>query len=161
MREIQLTRGQVAVIDDIDYDRVSAHKWQAHWNKNVRSFYAVTGMFPGRKFVLMHRFIKGVTDPNVKVDHRNHDTLDMRDENLRVSSDSQSQMNRRRKINKLASRFKGVHANNSRRKPWVARITKAGKPIFLGRFSEEIEAAKAYNRAALEFHGEFALLNEV
>jgi len=56
------------------------------------------------------------------------------------------------------SKYKGVHWHKLHKK-WAARITFERKQIHLGYFLSEIEAAKAYDRAAIKYHGEFAYLN--
>ena len=96
---------------------------------------------------------------NLDVDHINHDGLDNRKENLRICTRSQNMMNQRvYKNNK--SGYKGVywHKANSY---WVSQIRKNKKSIYLGYFKDKTVAAKAYNKAALEIFGKYALLNEV
>ncbi|MBG9769668.1 hypothetical protein ABD75_11005 [Bacillus vallismortis] len=93
------------------------------------------------------------------VDHRNHDTLDNRRANLRLCSIGEN--NRNRKYSKHnTSEYKGVgwHKTNGR---YRARIKFNGKSIHLGYFKTEIEAAEAYNKAAIKFHGEFAEINKL
>ena len=69
MREIQLTKGYVAYVDDSDYERVSAHKWYAHVKQD--GVYAHTNI--EQKTVQMHRFILGAPR-GMLVDHRDHET---------------------------------------------------------------------------------------
>jgi hypothetical protein len=108
---------------------------------------------PGCKRYLLHRFIMDCPDDMV-VDHINHNTLDNRKCNLRVCTQSE---NLRNQIgtNKY---YKGVYKSGNM---FNARIKLNGKNVNLGLFDSEVDAAKAYNQAALEYHGEFALLNEV
>ncbi len=105
----------------------------------------------------MHRQIMGAPAGMV-VDHVNHKTLDNQRENLRVCTQSQNNANQRK--TRGASRFKGV-AWHKRTGKWHARIGKNGRRHHLGCFNNEALAAQAYNAAALEHFGEFALLNEV
>jgi hypothetical protein len=93
----------------------------------------------------------------VEVDHRNGDGLDNRRCNLRLCTRAQNCQSMKIAPGK-ASLFRGVTwhaASNS----WRARISLVGKRLHLGLFSEERAAAKAYDDAAKELHGEFAILN--
>lgn len=110
--------------------------------------------------VYMHRQVTGCPQ-GLQVDHINKDRLDNRRENLRVCTRSQNNAaNRKRKGG--SSRFRGVSFSKDvkhRRKPWIAQIQKDGKNKRLGRFDNEVDAAKRYDEYALKFFGEFANLN--
>ena len=158
-KEIPLTQGFVAIVDDEDYEELMQWKWYA--NVGVGSPRA-TRMAPrdgeGRqKTILMHRQIMNAPDARV-VDHINHDTLDnRRSTNLRVCTRAQNQANRIKRA-PGTSQFKGVHWDTQRMR-WRARLRINGREIRLGRFRDEKEAARAYNRAAKEHFKEFANLN--
>ena len=154
MRTIELTQGYVASVDDADFDRVSAHRWCA--NKNRHTVYAYRK--DGRRTVYMHRFICGVTDPEVKVDHRNRNGLDNQRRNLRDCSNGQNSMNQRKRRDGVSSKFKGVCWHKRDRK-FQADIRLNGRSKFLGMFVSELDAALAYDTAAREHFGEFALCN--
>jgi hypothetical protein len=98
--------------------------------------------------------------PGLLVDHRNNDTLDNRRANRRLATCSQNRINSRRDKSRTSSRYVGVSLEKGRGK-WLAYISYNGKRIHLGRFDDEIEAAKAYDEAAKKYHGEFARLNNV
>jgi hypothetical protein len=106
----------------------------------------------------MHRFILGVTDPTQEVDHRNGYGMDNRRENLRLATRSQNGANRRKTARKTSSRFRGVFWCKGKEQ-WQATVKLHGKQIILGYFSDEKDAARAYDVAAVEHHGEFANLN--
>jgi hypothetical protein len=157
MKTISLTKGFVCLVDDADHTRVSAHKWHVHIDQRGRMYAASK---KSGHTIYMHRFICKVTDRRVKVDHRDGDGLDNRRENLRICSTAQNSMNQRKHRDGLTSRFKGVFWNK-RDKKFQASIKVNGHSHFLGSFGDEIEAARAYNAAALEHFGEFALCNSV
>ena len=160
MKEIPLTRGHVALIDDADYEELSRYKWRVLSAHSGR-FYAVrsTTVIEGRqRIIYMHRQILGV-GPDEQVDHRSQATLDNQRTNIRKCTRSQNAVNSRKKRG-CTSRFKGVHFHKTARK-WCARIKKDGVRQHLGLFTDERDAARAYNVAAFEAFGEFALLNEL
>lgn len=105
----------------------------------------------------MHRVIMEVSD-EYKVDHINHDTLDNRRENLRICKQEQNLRNRIKKGD-FSSIYKGVHKCGRRKEKWQATISFSKKHIYLGRYESEIDAACAYDVAAIKHFGEFALLN--
>lgn len=157
-REIPLTRGMVAIVDSEDYEWLNQWKWHLHpqgyairWVPNK----AKTG--PKSKTILMHRLIMN-PEPNRHIDHVNGKVYDNRRENLRICSVSQNRMNQKKTRGK--SKYKGVSWNKSRNS-WVVSIKKDTKSYWLGTYKDEIEAALAYNLAAVQYHGEFARLNIV
>lgn len=153
---IKLDKGFSAIIDSQDFELVSAYKWYARKGKNG-NHYATSTI---HKDLHMHRLILGLTDPNKKVDHINHNGLDNRRSNIRIATHIQNNCNKRAYPNKT-SKFKGVYWNKEKCK-WTVQITKPGcKATHVGNFKLESEAALAYNKKAKEFHGEFACLNEV
>ncbi len=99
------------------------------------------------------RLITGAL-PGMIVDHINGDTLDNRRANLRVCTMAQNVRNRK-KPRTNTSGYKGVHWM-PRHKKWMAKITCAGKHIFLGLFDDPAEAHAAYCAAAKKYHGDFA-----
>lgn len=161
MKRIQLTQGQFAIVDDDDYERLASFKWYAAWAHHTRSFYAVrhsTSVNGGSRTILMHREVVSAPDGSL-VDHINHCTLDNRHSNLRICSCAENTRNRRKRRDGVSSSFKGVTRRTDSNK-WQARICIGGKNQSLGSFTSELEAALAYNAAARELHGEFALTNK-
>ena len=106
----------------------------------------------------MHRFLIDCPDDK-DVDHINGDTLDNRLCNLRVCTRGQNNMNRVKKPN-CSSIYKGV-SWQKKIKRWVAKISINNKTVYIGTYTDEKEAARAYNKAAKKHFGEFARLNEV
>ena len=150
---IKLTFGKFAIIDTADYGRVSQYNWCAV--QDDRCWYANTFKKDGTT-LSMHRLITNAPK-GIVVDHINHNGTDNRKSNLRLCTNSQNQQNRR-PTRGSSSIYKGVHWCNFHKK-FRARITHNGERLHLGYFDSEIDAAKAYDKKALELFGEFAYLN--
>lgn len=155
MKEIQLTQGKVALVDDDVYEWAVKLKWQAHYEGNV--WYATRSVkLPRPALLRMHRMILSAPD-GVPVDHINRNGLDNRRENLRLCTQSENMANRGpEKDNALG--LKGVSWDKVNKK-WRAQIRWHGKSKAIGRYNSPEEAARAYDAAARELHGEFAWTN--
>jgi len=158
MKQIPLTRGMFALVDDSDFEYLNQWKWRA--GECTNSFYAVreVGNRITRHTVYLHRLIMGA-EKGQQVDHKNHNTLDNQRSNLRLCLPCENGYNRRRAAPNSTSRFKGVYLTPAG--TWCAQITHKGKCTSLGCFKEETDAAIAYNAAALQLKGEFAYLNPI
>jgi len=160
-REIELTQGQVALVDDEDYERIiDQGPWFADWNAKRKVYYASTRTRrkDGHKKKYMHRLIMDAP-ANKQVDHKNKCTLDNRKDNLRICTQSEN-MSNRGPTRANTSGYKGVYFCTWVNR-WRAGIRKNGKTYHLGRFDTPEEAAEAYNHVAMEYHGEFAVLNDI
>lgn len=142
MREIALTKGQVALVDDEDFERVRLHSWRARWLPRARTFYAVRTAGPqrARRDVYMHREILSA-ESRLEIDHADLNGLNNTRANLRTATHSQNMANRRKPSNNTSG-FKGVRWRPARGK-WEAYIQMAGRYIYLGRFRAAREAADA------------------
>lgn len=150
MAEIRLRSGQIAVVDDDDFPRVARFPWHL---KNKQ--YAVRTV--GRHKVYLHHEILGQPPSGLEVDHVDGNGLNNQRRNLRFCTRRQNTQNRRPRSD-ARSRFKGVDWDPCKKK-WRAKIRIDGKQRRIGRFADELEAAYAYDRAALEAFGEFARPN--
>lgn len=153
--EIQLTQGKVTFIDDKHADQ-AVYTWYAHKKRNA--FYAErTVLAPDGKRVTvrLHRVIAermGIVGPP---DHIDRNGLNNRESNLRPDPNGRNNANRE---GWGSSGYKGVYWYEKTSK-WVAKIRVDGGLRHLGCYTDPVEAAKAYDRAALEAFGEFAVLN--
>lgn len=160
MKQIPLTRGHVALVDDADYETMSQHKWQVCVGQrgNVYAVRSIT-VSPGKqRTVYMHQRIMR-PEPGYFVDHIDGNGLNNQRGNLRVCTHKQNCANRRPSHGK-SSLFKGV-SWVTRKQVWRAHIYVDGTTRWLGDYHSETDAARAYNRAATELYGEFALPNDV
>lgn len=155
---IPLTKGYTALVDARDYQRVMQYKWHAQVDK--KTVYAVRSTYdPATKKTgaqKLHRFILGLTDPKVQVDHKDRDGLNCRRYNMRTTRKQNEQNSSIRVDNK--SGYKGVCWYKAH-KSWVVQINVEGKRTHIGYFKNIIDAAKAYDEAAIKYFGEFAVLN--
>lgn len=150
---IPLTRGKVALVDAALVNELSQWNWSAF--PSCDNWYAKRGERPNKTFFL-HRHVLGATTGQ-EVDHKNRNGLDNRRENLRLAT-STGNMRNRGLLRNNRSGFKGVRLDITRNK-WRAVIWADRRQIWLGRFDSRAEAVAAYDRAAIEMHGEFAVTN--
>jgi hypothetical protein len=161
MKEIELQRGLVALVDDEDFKYLNQFKW--NWVEGYNTFYCVRNITKedGRKTqIRMHNVIMK-TQKGMEVDHINHDGLDNRKYNLRNCTHQENCMNRLSE-RKPKSGFKGVYPiKGGNPHHWSAQISVNGKKERIGSFKTKEEAALEYNRRAIKLHGKFAKLNLV
>lgn len=158
-REIALTKGYRAIVDDEDHARLAGFAWYAHEGRWGTYAYRTLPRSEGpRRNVSMHREILGLAaafEGGPFVDHANGDTLDNRRRNLRTCTTAENAANMR--VHR-GRRFKGVSWHRASRR-WRAYLRDDGRQISLGYYGTPEEAARAYDRAALATWGGFARLN--
>jgi len=160
-RRIRLTQGKFAIVDAEDYERFNQHKWYA--TRDGNTFYAGrcsrVGKGKKRLYIKMHRQV--IKPPQgLLIDHINRNGLDNRKANLRPVTYAQNMLNREYKFKRKRSRskYKGVGWHKYTNK-WHAQICHNRKRKSIGYFDSELAAARAYDKAAREYHKEFASLN--
>jgi hypothetical protein len=153
MKQIPLSQGLFADVDDADFENLNRHKWFAF--KARDTYYAARHSLLG-SMILMHREVMKA-GRGVQIDHKDHNGLNNTQGNLRIGTHAQNQHNRgKSKVNTTG--YKGVTVSK-KGKPFQAQIRHNGKHIYLGMFDVAEDAASAYDKAARELHGEFANTN--
>ena len=153
MKEIPLTQGKVAIVDDDDYEKVNLYKWYAH--KNRYKYYARRKLYGQNKWIFMHWFILNLDMHDYPVDHINGNGCDNRKSNLRICTHSQNRSNSQRELKRnCSSKYKGVYCIGENK--WVSKIRFNKKQYHLGTYSKEEDAFLAYKKAADKYHGEYA-----
>src|SRR5271157_4287534 len=154
-RNIGLTQGQVAGISAHRYEEISQYEWYADFHPKAGTFYAKRKL-PDGTAIYMHRQIRGGDSPHI--DHIDGNGLHNWDSNLRPASTSQNVANSgKRKTN--TSGFKGVTLIKHRSSPWHAQLMVNYRHVHIGSFTTPEEEARAYDKMALRYFGEYAQLN--
>jgi len=149
-KNIKLSHGFTALVDDNMFDFLSQRKWSVFEDRCGKK-YAVC------QNIRMHRVITNCPE-NMEVDHIDGDGLNNQLSNLRVCTKSQNMANR--KINKNnTTGFKGVRRFYYNKNKYTSKVNTNGKQYYLGIFNTAIDAAKAYDKKARELFGHFAKTN--
>jgi hypothetical protein len=156
---IELTIGNFCIYDTIDHELLKKYTW--HTQQDLNTYYARTHIINknGRdSTICMHSVIIGETG-SMLIDHINRRGWDNSRRNLRVCNQIDNMKNRvKNKNNK--SGYKGVRYHKATKK-WHAEIGFDNAKKYLGLFNNPIDAAIAYNNAAIKYHGDFAILNDI
>lgn len=154
MKQIPLTQGKFALVDDEDFEELNKYKW--YWDRYYarRSMPRTSkGNQQGSK---MHRVIIN-TPKGMHTDHIDGNKLNNQKSNLRICTNAENCRNSGKRKNNHSG-YKGVHWF-ARGKKWKSCICVNYKIIHLGSFDNKIDAAVSYNEAAKKYFGEFAHLN--
>jgi len=151
LREIELTKGYLARIDNDDYERVSQYLWCAfETGIRIKRVYGVRKASGNRRNIFLHRFILNAP-PGIQVDHIDRNGLNCQRSNLRLATSKQNGANSRKIIG--VSGYRGVEPYPNGK--WRARA----QETHIGVFETPEDAASAHDKHAKEIWGEFAVLN--
>lgn len=151
-KEIQLTQGKVAIVDDEDFEELNKYKWTL-MKSGAEVCYAYRKEYPTNKSILMHKTLVNFN----MVDHIDGNGLNNQKSNLRECNKSTNDANRKKQRNNTSG-YKGVYYENPTGR-WYSKIGYKMKQIRIGSFESKEEAARAYDKKAKELFGEFAKLN--
>lgn len=144
------------MVDDEDYDYLNQWRW--HFSHG----YAMRRQSNPRKYIYMHREIMGIADKNgkIQIDHIDRNGLNNRRSNLRICSRRENRGNQKINSNNKSG-YRGVCFDKTIKGnlKWRARISAKHNEIFLGRFTNSEDAARAWDTAAKKYFGDFARLN--
>jgi hypothetical protein len=167
MREIKLTQGLVALVDDEDFEYLNQWKWCVQKNRQNRYAARFTTLFSDgikkRVQLRMHQvLLKMYNQKSEGVDFIDNNGLNLTKINIRVASQTEAKRNGKKtiKVGGTKSQFKGVTFHKKTGK-YHASIFCDKKAMSLKYHDTEVLAAIAYNEAAIKYHGEFANLNQV
>lgn len=152
------------LVDDDNFEELNKYKWRLTKQGYASRSLSSAGNKKRGVIVLMHRQIMKVTDRKQKVDHLNHNILDNRKQNLRICTHAENLRNHTSHRDSR-SEYLGVSIQHQKYKDKIyisisAQIhTSDGKKLHIGCYTTEHEAARAYDRKAIELFGEFANLN--
>lgn len=159
VKSIPLSQGLFALVDSVDYENLNQWRWYA--KKGRKTFYAWRNSktLNGKRSTIQMHCVIVDSGGEKEVDHRDGNGLNNTRGNLRASTVSENTRNRTKRVDS-ASNYKGVHWHKRDQK-WWSQIMVNGKSKWLGYFENPIEAAHAYDAAALKLHGEYARTNQM
>lgn len=150
MRKIPIINSdKFIIVDDEDFDKLNSRTWKIDTFGYAYSYKELL-------IIRAHTMVAGY----LHVDHKDRDKLNNTRANLRPATKSQNMANTPKRLAGATSVYRGVAWMRSRCK-WRARIKVNYKSIHLGLFESELDAARAFNRAAEKYFGEYAVLNPV
>lgn len=161
MKIITLTNGKEVMIDDGDYEIASKYKWYYLILSNGKNEYVRTRLPNPRtvsKWFYLHQLLLGTIGTSQTIDHKDGNGLNNTRANLSIVSISDNSKNRRKKDG-ATSKYFGVYLHPCGK--WLAKININGKQKHLGLFKEEIDAAKAYNIAAINTGNPYYKINTI
>jgi len=156
-RRIKLTQCKYAIVDPKDFERLNQYKWFCT-NYGYAARKIPKKLRKGKEqSIMMHRELCPVPD-GMWVDHINRKRNDNRKSNLRPATRQQNIWNTKQNRTKSKTQYIGIHFNKNRQK-WQVQLTVKGRQRGFGYYTDEVHAAKAYDKVAKKYRGQFALLN--
>lgn len=149
-----IASGRLVYVSAEDWELSQQHRWRCDRRGYVYRHQRCGGR--KRRHIALHRLILP-PPPGLHVDHIDGNPRNNTRENLRICTNAENARNSPKRT-KGTSVYRGVGWHKAKRK-WQASIRKDMRKIYLGAFSDEVEAARAYDRSARVLHGEFATLN--
>ena len=163
MKRIHIKNSFYAIVDDIDYQTIIQYKWFLHpvrCSHGAAKYYVrgykIGVKYSGKHMIYMHHLVSG-KKKGFQTDHLNGDRLDNRRLNLRFATQSQNNCNQH-VLRKGTSKYRGVFWCKAKRR-WIAKIKYNGTRHYAGTFTDETEAAKAYDKLASQIAVAFACTN--
>ena len=142
---IETSHGDFILIDEEDLDLVMRYSWCINARGYAHAHF-------GKKWVTLHRYLLGITDPTVTVDHINGDPLDNRRENLRVCSQAENVLNRKLGKNNTSGHAGVIKLPSGH---FGAKITLSRKTIWLGTYKEFEDAVRVRKDGENKYFGDF------
>ena len=136
------------------------YKWHPVYYKKTNSYYICASQYKGMvdgnpKYKTLHFQKYILQDENKYVDHINHNTLDNRRSNLRITENNKNLTNRKSKNSNNTSGYRNVHWNGQMNK-WMVQLMVNGKRTKFGYFNDPHEAGKLAEELRQKYYGEFA-----
>jgi hypothetical protein len=158
IKELPLTQGKVALVDDEDYEWLS--HWKCYANKRGYTYYALRSAWKDKypHPIFMHREILGLVKNDGKIaDHRNRNGLHNWKENLRIVTPAISILNRKENKNNTSG-YRGVSWNKNAKK-WIVNVGINKENKYCGLYLDPVIAAHIYDLEAIKYFGNNAILN--
>lgn len=162
--ELQRTKGQESFYTTVDLDDLERvlsfpYTWSVGYRKNSDSWYATASIYkPIKTTVSLNYFIAQIdNNSNLCVDHINHNTLDNRKENLRISEVLENSRHRKGKNKNNTTGYRNVlYIKSNTKHPYIVRLQINGKGVQLGKFADVHEAGAFAEEMRQKYYGEFA-----
>lgn len=162
MKEIKLSSGMTAMVDDEDFEYLNKWKWSSRKRDRDKTCYAFRSerINERSKSVSMHYCVFNPGEGKF-IDHKDRNGLNNQKSNLRSATISENNRNQGKRRDSRHP-YRGIKKSKSKgTKIWFARIRVGDKRFVSKSFKTPMEAAIEYNRMATKYHGEFAGLTDI